>query len=62
MTEVIISNSESFESLLRRFNRKVQQDRILSAIRHREYYKKPSVTRKQKEAAKRRKSARAARS
>jgi small subunit ribosomal protein S21 len=48
--------------LLRLFNRKVQQDRILSAIRHREYFEKPSVKRKQKEAAKRRKSARATRS
>ncbi|HEX74755.1 MAG TPA: 30S ribosomal protein S21 [Dehalococcoidia bacterium] len=62
MAEVIIGDGESFESLLRRFNRRVQQDRILSAIRHREYYEKPSVKRKQKEAAKRRRSARAIRS
>jgi small subunit ribosomal protein S21 len=52
---------ESFESLLRRFNRKVQQDGILSEIRRREFYEKPSLKRKRKEAAKRRKSARSSR-
>jgi small subunit ribosomal protein S21 len=47
---------ESFESMLRRFNKKVQQDGILSEVRRREYHEKPSVRRKKKEAAKRRKS------
>ena len=51
---------ESFESLLKRFNRMVQQTGILSEVRRREHYEKPSVKRKRKEAAKRRKSARAA--
>jgi len=51
-------SNESFESLLRRFNQKVQQDGILSEVRRREHYEKPSVKRKRKEAAKRRKSAR----
>ena len=54
-------NNESFESLLRRFNRRVQQDGILSETRRREFYEKPSIKRKRKEATKRRKSARAAR-
>ena len=58
MTEVVSGDSESFESLLRRFNKKVQQDRILSEIRNREFFEKPSITRKKKAAAKRRKSAR----
>ena len=58
MTEVKLDEKESFESLLRRFNRKVQQDGVLSEFRRREHYEKPSVTRKKKEAAKRRKSAR----
>jgi small subunit ribosomal protein S21 len=52
---------ESFESLLRRFNKKVQQDGILSEIRRREFYEKPSLKRKRKEAAKRRKTARSSR-
>ena len=61
MAEVKADHNESFESLLRRFNRRVQQDGILSETRRREYYEKPSIKRKRKEAAKRRKSARTAR-
>lgn len=59
MTSVTAGENESFESLLRRFNKKVQQEGILSEIRHREHYEKPSVRRKRKEAAKKRKSAKA---
>ena len=56
MTEVVVGENETFESALRRFNKKVQQDGILAEVRRREYYEKPSVKRKKKEAAKRRKS------
>ena len=58
MANVVAGNNESFESLLKRFSRKVQQDGILSEVRHREYFEKPSVKRKRKAAAKRRRSAR----
>ena len=61
MADVVTEHNESFESLLRRFNKGVQQDRILGEVRRREYYEKPSVKRKRKGAAKRRKSARSAR-
>jgi small subunit ribosomal protein S21 len=61
LADVRAGGDESFESLLRRFNKKVQQDGILSEIRRREYYEKPSLKRKRKEAAKRRKTARSAR-
>ena len=61
MTHVTISENESFESLLRRFSKRVQQDNVLSEVRRREHYEKPSVKRKRKEAAKRRKSARTSR-
>ncbi len=61
MSEVILGDNESFDSLLRRFNRRVQQDGILAEARRREHYEKPSVRRKKKEAAKRRKSARSGR-
>ena len=54
MAEVIAEENESFENLLKRFNRRVQQSGILSEIRHREFYEKPSVKRKRKEAAMRR--------
>ena len=60
MTGVVAGNHESFESLLKRFNRTVQQAGILSEVRHREYFEKPSVKRKRKEAARRRKANRAA--
>ena len=58
MADVVAGENESFESLLKRFNKRVQQACILSEIRHGEYFEKPSVKRKRKEAAKRRKSAR----
>ena len=61
MTGVVAGKDENFDSLLRRFSKKVQQDGILSEVRHREFFEKPSIKRKRKEAAKRRKSARAAR-
>ena len=56
MTDVTVGDNESFESALRRFNKKVQQDGILAEARRREYFEKPSVLRKRKEAARRRKS------
>ena len=58
MAEVMLEESENFESLLKRFNRKVQQSGILAEFRRREYYEKPCTMRKRKEAAKRRKSVR----
>ena len=61
MTNVEMGTNESFESLLRRFSRKVQQDGILREKRHREYFEKPSVKRKRKAAASKRRTARALR-
>ena len=58
MANVAASDNENFESLLRRFNKKVQQEGILSEVRRREHYEKPSVKRKRKGAAKKRKSTR----
>ena len=49
---------ESFESVLRRFKKVVQEDRILSEIRQRRFFEKPSQIRKRKKAAKKRKSRR----
>jgi len=56
LTNVKMSEGETFESMLRRFSKKVQQDGILSEVRRREFYEKPSMKRKKKEAAKKRKS------
>lgn len=55
MSEVVVGDSESFESALKRFNKRVQADGILSEARRHEYYEKPSVRRKKKEAARQRK-------
>jgi len=57
LSEVKISENDSFETALKRFNRKIQQDGILAESRRREHYEKPSVKRKRKEAARRRKAA-----
>ena len=55
MSEVKVSDHESFETALKRFNRKIQQDGILAEARRREHYEKPSVERKRKQAARLRK-------
>ncbi|MCD6567954.1 MAG: 30S ribosomal protein S21 [Dehalococcoidia bacterium] len=58
MADVRLNPGESFESLLRRFSKQVQGDRILAEVRRRKFYEKPSEERKRKEAVKKRKSAR----
>ena len=58
MSEVTIGENDSFEKALKRFNRKIQQDGIRAEARRREHYEKPSVKRKRKEAARRRKATR----
>jgi small subunit ribosomal protein S21 len=58
VSEVKVSDHEAFETALKRFNRKIQQDGILAEARRREYYEKPSVKRKRKAAALQRKAAR----
>ncbi len=58
VTFVFADDNESFDSLLRRFKKKVQGDRILSEIRKRRYFEQPSIVRKRKRAAKLRKSRR----
>jgi small subunit ribosomal protein S21 len=61
LAEVTAGDEESFDSLLKRFNRKVQQDGILAELRRREHYEKPSIKRKRKKAAKKRGAAKALR-
>jgi small subunit ribosomal protein S21 len=58
LTQVIVEKGESFENVLRRFKKVVQEDRILSEVRQRRFYEKPSQIRKRKKAAKMRKSRR----
>jgi len=56
MSEVRIGKTESIDSALRRFKRSCQKAGVLSEVRKREHYEKPSVRRKKKsEAARKRK-------
>ena len=56
MSEVKIGKNESLESALRRFKRQIQKAGVLAEVRKREHYEKPSVKRKKKsEAARKRK-------
>jgi small subunit ribosomal protein S21 len=48
MSEVKVREGETFESALRRFNKKIKQNGVLSEVRRREHYEKPSVRRKKK--------------
>ena len=59
LAEVRVGENETFESALRRFNKKIQQSGILAEARRREHYEKPSVKRKRKEAKKRKATSRA---
>ncbi|MFC1918293.1 30S ribosomal protein S21 [Chloroflexota bacterium] len=61
MADVKIHEEESFDSLLRRFNKKVQQDGILSELRRHEHFEKPSIRHKRKKVAKKRNTDKAAR-
>jgi len=54
----VVQEGEPFESALKRFKKKVQNDRVLSEVRRRRFYEKPSVIRKRKKATKLRKSRR----
>lgn len=46
---------EPVDSVIRKFNRKVQTENLMQEIRAREHYMKPSVKRQQAEAEKKRK-------
>ena len=52
MTKVERRQGESFESLHKRFKEAVQEDHILSQVRRRRFYEKPSAQRKRKAAKK----------
>ena len=55
MAEIKVGKNESLDSALRRFKRSCQKAGVLSEVRKREHYEKPSVRRKKKsEAARKR--------
>lgn len=56
MSEVRLKENESLENAIRRFRRQCAKSGVLNELRKREHYEKPSVKRKKKsEAARKRK-------
>lgn len=56
MAEIRVKDNESLDSALRRFKRSCARFGVLAEVRKREHYEKPSVKRKKKsEAARKRK-------
>ena len=56
MLEIRIKDNESLDSALRRFKRSCAKSGVLQEVRKRDHYEKPSVKRKKKsEAARKRK-------
>ncbi len=56
MAEIHLKDNETLDSALRRFKRSTARSGILAEVRKREFYEKPSVKRKKKaEAARKRK-------
>ncbi|QLE54198.1 30S ribosomal protein S21 [Nostoc sp. TCL26-01] len=54
MAEVRLGENESIDSAIRRFKKKIQKAGILSEVKRRERYEKPSLRRKRKAEAARR--------
>lgn len=55
-SEIRVRESESIDSALRRFKREFAKSGVMAEVRKREHYEKPSVRRKKKsEAARKRK-------
>ncbi len=55
MSTVKVGENESLESALKRFKRKCQKDGIIGDLRKKEAYEKPSVRKKKKSLAARKK-------
>lgn len=51
MSEIKIRENESLDNALRRFKRQCAKSGVLSEVRKREHYEKPSVKRKKKSEA-----------
>lgn len=53
MAVIIVHEGESPEKVLRRFKKLVDQEQILTEVKRREYYEKPSELKKKRERARR---------
>ena len=55
MPSIRVRENDSFENALRKFKKQCERERILSEIKKREHYEKPSVKKKKKALAARKK-------
>lgn len=53
LSQIEIKKDESFESALRRFKKKIEQEGILREVRDRKHYEKPSERKRKKAKGKR---------
>ena len=56
MAEIRVKENESLDSALRRFKRKCSRDGIIGDLRRKEFYERPSIRRKKKAEAARKRS------
>jgi small subunit ribosomal protein S21 len=58
MSEIKVGENESLDNALKRFKRQCARSGVLAEVRKREHYEKPSVKRKKKSEAARKKNTR----
>lgn len=51
MPGIVLGDNDNFDIALRKFKKQVEKSGILSELKKRQHYEKPSVQRKKKEAA-----------
>lgn len=61
MPSIRLRDNEPFEAALRRFKKSIEKEGVLSEVKKREHYEKPSVKKKKKAIAARKKAAKSAR-
>lgn len=61
MPSIRLRDNEPFEAALRRFKKSIEKEGVLSEVKKREHYEKPSVKKKKKAIAARKKAAKTAR-
>jgi small subunit ribosomal protein S21 len=61
VSSIRLRENEPFEAALRRFKKNIEKEGVLSEVKKREHYEKPSVKRKKKALAARKKAAKTAR-
>ncbi len=50
-TRVYAKDGEPFERMMRRFKKKVEENRVIESLRKKEFYEKPTTTKKRKAGA-----------